>query len=357
MRGQGHQIFVNELNRFAADAADPRVAAIARRVAAPLRVSVSGRRGVGRGTVAHALDRAGSRRGIVVTPPSGAADVAVYVIAEVVKPEDRDAIVAARHPVLVVLNKADLTAPPSGRVPDGPIAVARGRCRYFSMLTGAPTEPMAGLLAVAALDDLLDDGLWAALRALARSLYSDTPDPLAAARPAVSAAVWRRLVDTLDAFGITLAVAAVQQGRPDRDVRTLLRHVSGVDAVVEQITALGAEALYLRILDAVAELEALAVTDGRLREFLSSDDTVIARMAAAQRVVGEAGPEAERSDDPVRHLLRAVRWQRYGRAPLSVVHRCCGADIVRGSLRLWSRCDGSPRSSTPVAGGRTGDSP
>ncbi|HZC51447.1 MAG TPA: hypothetical protein VE441_02985, partial [Mycobacterium sp.] len=56
---QGHQIFVDELARFATEHADARVTTIAERAAAPLRVAVRGRRGVGRGTVARALDRAG----------------------------------------------------------------------------------------------------------------------------------------------------------------------------------------------------------------------------------------------------------------------------------------------------------
>ena len=59
MTGRGHRIFVDELARFAAGRADPRVAAIVERAAAPLRVVVQGRRGVGCRTVARALDRAG----------------------------------------------------------------------------------------------------------------------------------------------------------------------------------------------------------------------------------------------------------------------------------------------------------
>ena len=85
---------------------DPRCAAIAKRLATPLRVAVTGRRGVGRSTVARALACAG----LAVTPPRGMADVDVYVLAEVVKPEDRAAIEAAGRPVLAVLNKADLIA-------------------------------------------------------------------------------------------------------------------------------------------------------------------------------------------------------------------------------------------------------
>jgi hypothetical protein len=94
MKGQGHQIFVDELARFAAEHADARVTAIAERAAAPLRVAVRGRRGVGRSTVARALDRAGSASEITVSSPGCAGDrspdsdvdVIVYVTAEVIKP-------------------------------------------------------------------------------------------------------------------------------------------------------------------------------------------------------------------------------------------------------------------------------
>lgn len=111
MRGQGHQIFVDELTRFADGVVDPRVTAIARRTAAPLRVVVRGRRGVGRRTVARALDRAGTASGIAAdlqlsaSAPDPGADAVVYVVAEVVKPEDAHAIAAAAQPVVAVLNK------------------------------------------------------------------------------------------------------------------------------------------------------------------------------------------------------------------------------------------------------------
>ena len=99
MIGQGCQIFVDELKRFATEVANARCTAIADRLGAPLRVAVSGRRGVGRSTVAHALARAAEMRG-TFTVTSAEADVDVYVIAEVVKPEDCDAIAAAARPVI-----------------------------------------------------------------------------------------------------------------------------------------------------------------------------------------------------------------------------------------------------------------
>jgi len=366
MSGQGHQIFVDELARFAAGAADVRVTAIVERAAAPLRVVVRGRRGVGRRTVACALERAGMASGITVTRRERAADpeadVIVYVTTEVVKPEDIDAVAAARRPVLAVLNKADLAGSLSGRAGDGPIAAAQARCAHLSALAGVPMEPMIGVLAVAALDDLdqprvLDHDVWAALRALAAhpggsahldahldALWQpDDPD-----NP-VPSQVRRRLLDSLDLFGTAVAVAAVRRGATTAQVRALLRRVSCVDGVVDKVCALGAEARYRRVLEAVAELEALAVADKGIGEqimgFLSCDDTVVARMAAAVDLAEAAGlqggPAYLDCDDPAALLPRAARWQRYSRASVRDLHRACGADIARGSLRLWAQTCGS----------------
>jgi hypothetical protein len=346
MRRQGHQIFLDELAQFAAEAADARVTTIAGRVAAPLRVAVRGRRGVGCSTVAHALDRAGTAAGIRVADSD--ADLVVYVTTEVVKPEDSqavEAIAAARRPVLAVLNKADL----AGFAGDGPIAAAQARCAALSALVKVPMEPMIGLLAVAALDDF-DDALWAALRVLAAhpggaALFAGSVDGFMAANNPLPVEDRLRLLDTLDLFGTALAVAAVGKGSTAGQLRSLLRRVSCVDAVVDQITAVGAEVRYRRVLDAVAELEALAVSGDQMGErisrFLGRDDTVVARMAAAADLPGlPGGPVDLNGDDPAAHLSRALRWQLYSvgsLGPVSDVHRACGADITRGSLRLWSQ--------------------
>jgi hypothetical protein len=303
MTGQGHKIFVDELARFAAGRADPRLAAIAERAGAPLRVAVGGRRGVGCRTVARALDRAGAGRGISATAaPAAGADVVVYVTAEVIKPEDADTIAAAGRPVLAVLNKADL-ARLSGRARDA----------RFDALAGAPVAPMSGLLAVAGLDGL-DAALWAALRALAaepagaRCLDGSYTGFLAADLP-VPTDVRLRLLETLDLFGTALGIAAARQGRTPPQARALLRRISGVDAVVDNISAIGAQVRYQRVLAAIAELEALAVGDDGIHGFLTRDDTVVARMAAAVDLAEAAGfdPGGDDAADP---LPRAVRWWR-----------------------------------------------
>ncbi len=335
--GQEHHIFVDELARFAAVRADPRLTAIAERCAAPLRVVVRGRRGVGRSTVARALGHAGLA---VTTGARDAVDISVYVTAEVVKPEDTAAI-AARRPVVAVLNKADL----SRRAGAGPMAAARARCAEFAALAGAPIEPMSGLLAVAAARGL-DDSLWAALRVLAADpggatcLDGSFAGFLAADNP-VPTALRLRLLDTLDVFGTALGIAAARQGRTPAQFGALLRRVSGVDAVLARISVLGAEVRYRRVLRAVAELEALAVGDEGIHGFLSSDDTVLARMAAAVELAEAAGLEPVAPGGPVPHLPRAARWQSYSLGPVGELQRTCGADIARGSLRLWSRDGGS----------------
>ncbi|MGO8767458.1 MAG: hypothetical protein ACLQIK_08875 [Mycobacterium sp.] len=355
MREREHGSFVDELARFAAGHDDPRVTAIAERTAAPLQVVVRGRRGVGLSTVARALDRAGRAANLSVTPGARGSDgdVVVYVTAEVVKPEDTDAIAAA-HRVVAVLNKADLVGPLSGGSGcEGPVAAARLRCADLSAVAGVPLEPMIGLLAVAALDDL-DRASWAALRTLATlpggvaCLDGSHAEFLAAANP-VPADQRLRLLDGLDLFGIALGIVALRRGHKQAQVRTLLRRLSGVDAVCRAVAAVGAEVRYRRVLDAVADLEALAVGNERIGAFLSRDDTVLARMTAAMEMAeaaglepADSGPVPNRRDDPDGHLPRAARWQRYGRGSASEVHGACGADIARGSLRLWSRACGSP---------------
>ncbi len=320
MIGQGHEIFVDELERFAAEAADSRCAEIAGRLAAPLRVAVAGRRGVGRRTVAHALARAGASRGTITVATPSEADLAVRVIAEVVKPEDRAAITAAGRPVLTVLTKADLVAPIE---PGRHSNAVRARCAQLSALISSPIEPLVGLLAVAALDDLVDKTMWAALQALA-SRPGEWP-------------MDERLLDTLDVFGVEQALTAIRRGATRDETCAVLRRLSCIDEVVDKIESLGAHMRYRRMLDAAAELQTLAVTDPRVGEFLTRDDTVVARMAAAIDVVEADGIHVDRCDSAEAYLRRAVGWQRYRRGPVAGLHRACGADIVRGSLRLWSK--------------------
>ena len=270
---------------------------------------MTGRRGVGRGTVALALARAG----VVVTDPADA-DLVVRVLADAVKAEDRAEIHAERRPVLAVLNKADLiatTAP--GRSPDGPTAAARARCVQLADRAGFPVEPLVGLLAVAEFDE--------------------------AAWQALADGDGRRLIPALDEFGVRQATAAIRSGADSDEVAALLRALSGIDAVVDKIDRLGASLRYQRVCDAVAELEVMAVTDQRIGEFLTCDDTVVARMTAAIDAVEADGLQVDRGSTAAAHLNRAAQWQRRRRAP--GIQRACGADIVRGSLRLWSKVGGS----------------
>ncbi len=327
---EGHHIFVDELTRFAEQSRNARLMPISQQVAGPLRVAVRGRDGVGRGTVAAALSGAG----VTVIPDPEAADLDVVVIAEVLKPEDRATLAmdARAKPVLVVLNKADLT----GFCAGGPMAIAHRRAADYRALTGVPTVPMIGLLATAA----LDDELVSALHTLTTEPVDMTStDAFLQTDHRLPRDVRTRLLDTLDRFGIAHAVLAISRGATAASLPALLRRLSEVDLVVAQIWATGAAVRYRRVRSAVAELRALAVESGdeRLTEFLSADDTVIAVMAAAVHVVEAAGLAVDPGDHAAAHLRRATQWRRYGRGPLDALHRGCAADISRGSLRLLAR--------------------
>jgi hypothetical protein len=168
-----------------------------------------------------------------------------------------------------------------------------------------------------------------------------SPDSFLTGGHPVAVELRRRLLDTLDVFGVEQALEAIRDGATRDQTRARLRCLSCIDDVVDTIGSIGAPVHYRRVLDAVAELETLAVTDLRVGEFLSCDETVIARMAAAVDVVEAAGMQVDRCDSGAAHLRRAMGWQRYCRGPVAGLHRACGADIVRGSLRLWSKVGSS----------------
>lgn len=325
---EGRQIFVAALTRFAEQSRNARLTPIIGRIAVPPRVAVLGRDGVGRGTMGAALRRAG----VTVTPDATTADIHVLVIAEALKPEDRAQLGVADRPVVTVLNKADLTGLGDG----GPLVRAHRRAADCQALTGVPTVPMVALLANAE----LDDELMSALRVLVTDPADLTStDAFVRTGHSLRPELRRRLLATLDRFGIAAAVLALGEGADAATLSAVLWRASQIDRVVERIEAAGAPVRYRRLRSALTELNSLAVqsSDERLAEFLSTDETVLAVMAAAVDVVEAAGAAVDRGDDAAAHLRRAVHWRRYSRGPVDGLHRSCGADIARGSLRLLGR--------------------
>lgn len=300
------------------------MAAVAARVTAAIRVGVAGRPGVGVTTVAAALAGAG----IPVCGPEQA-DVYIRVIAEVLKPEDLTALPAS-IPALVVLTKADLAG-------DGTaLADADRRAARFAAVAGVPVEPMIGLLARAALEP--DDV--EALRVLVGAPADMTStDAFVTGPHALTPQTRRRLLDRVDRFGLAHAVLAVASGAGPEAVARRLRDLSRLDRVLARLTAVAAPVRYRRVRAALHELHTLAAQrqDDALFRWLTGDDVVLSVMAAAVDVVAAAGLTVDPADDPEAHLRRAVAWQRYGRGPVTPMHRRCAADITRGSLRLLER--------------------
>jgi hypothetical protein len=323
---EGHQIFTDELTRFAERAGDPRIRALTGELRGPIRIVVRGRAGVGLAVVAAAL----TDEGLIVTD-ADTAEVAVVVVAEAVKPEDRAMI--GPIPTLMVLNKADLAGFGAG----GPIAVADSKAAELQALTGVPTVPMVGLLAAGT----LDGELVAALRALLSEPADLTStDGFLSAEHSLPRSVRERLLERLDLFGIAAGVLALSHGVDAAALPAVLRRLSQVDRVTAQLAAIGAEVRYRRMESALVSLRAMAAGGASaVAEFLSCDDTVLAAMAAAVDVVAAAGLTVDGADDPSAHLQRALHWHRYSRGPVNRLHRRCAADICRGSLRLLRRAD------------------
>jgi hypothetical protein len=264
---------------------------------------------------------------------SGRADIDILVIAEVVKPEDAAWVAAAPRPTVVVLNKADLTGFTGGC----PIEAARARCPDLAGRVGASVEPMAALLAVAALDPaLLDDGLLDGLRALGTEPADlSSPDAFIGSEHPLPRGERLRLVERLDLFGIAHAVLALRSGDTGAgQLRELLRSASRIDDVCARIDAAAADVRYRRMHTALTALAALAAHDAAVEAFLTSETTVLARMDAAVEVMSAAG--LDEPGPPGGGRERAVRWRRYGGGPVNALHRLCAADITRGSLRLMA---------------------
>lgn len=282
-------------------------------VGLPIPVSVVGRAGCGRRTVTRVLDGAG----VVIADPPEAADVDVYVVAETLKPEDRRALAGSSRPVVAVLNKADL----AGFGGPGPIAVATAHCARLGALTGVPFLPLAGLAAAAAVDDaVVDDELVDALRVLITDPADlGSTDRFAITTHSLPHVMRQRLLAQLDLFGIAHGVLALRAGADRQGLITALRRASALDGLLTAIDAAAAPMRYRR---------------------LAPDESIMERMAAAIAVVRADGMTVDDDVTEAAHLRRAITWQRYSRGPVSRLHRSCGTDIVRGSLRLWERAGG-----------------
>ena len=281
-----------------------------------VRIRVIGRPGCGQRTVARVLRTAG----FPVVEVAERADLDIYVVAETLKPEDRRALVESPLPVVAVLNKADLT----GFGGAGPVAAAAERCRLLAVHLGGPIYPLAGLVALAAVDDtVLDAEMLDALRTLGTDPADlGSTDRFADGPHRLPGPLRQRLLTHLDLFGIAHAVSAIRVGADRDGVRAALRRASALDGLLAGIDAAAAPVRYERL--------------------AASSADAAARMAAAIEVVKAAGMMVDDGSTAEAHLRRAIVWQRYARGPVSGLHGRCAADITRGSLRLWERAGGVP---------------
>ncbi len=163
-----------------------------------------------------------------------------------------------------------------------------------------------------------------------------SPDAFVGGPHRLPRAARQRLAERLDLFGIAHAVLALRAA-PDTDadeLRRLLRRVSCADEVCARIDGLAAEVRYRRMLAAITDTggDGKPRRRGRRVPELRSDRR--SPNAAAAEVMSGAGIAVDTGAGAEAHLRRAVRWQRYSAGPVTALHRACGADIARGSLRL-----------------------
>ncbi len=119
---------IAELTALAEDGPRPRLRPIIAALRSPVRVSVTGRPGVGCRSVAAVL----RDRGLHCVAEGAVADVVALVIAETVKPEDRGRL-GGGGPMVIVLNKADALCDPAARA------------AAITEQTGVHTVPMCAL--------------------------------------------------------------------------------------------------------------------------------------------------------------------------------------------------------------------
>ena len=323
-RREGHQIFTDELTRFAERTGDPRITPlIDRRIAGPLRVAVRGRDGVGRGTVATAL---AEQRCRVVQPTHGRRCAR----------RGRRRGAQARGPWRCSGGDRPIAGACSTRR-TWPVSEQAARSRGadrraadYRALTGVPTVPMVGLLAAAT----LDDELVAALRMLSRR----------ARRPDVHRRVRGRAAQPAPRCPATAAGhprpvrhrprrsgAATKVRTPMRCLRCCVGSARST-ACVAQLDAAAPRSATGGCARRWSNCDSLAVQSGDERWPSScGDDAVIGVMAAAVDVVrgGRADGRPRRRRRP--HICdRAMHWHRYSRGPVNALHRSCGADIAAG---------------------------
>ena len=328
----GYEAFAGALARIAVDTGDRRVSRLVEDLRAPLRVGVRGRSGAGCRTVVRALRAAG----LDAADHPATSDLDVHVLVETLRSEDRVELAESPRPCVAVLNKADL----SGFGGAGPMAAAAARCGRIEGQTGVPTLPLVGLLAVAVADEVLDDAVLEALRVLAAEPADlRSVDGFVGLPHRLSGQMRARLLAGLDLFGIARAIALVRGGADRSAVIAGLRRASGLDSLLAAIERTAAPVHYRRILNTIGPLAEISTGLGgdRVAGLLAGDDVVLARMAAAVDVVPARVMVGDTAGD---YLNQAVFWQRYAQGPVSALHRACGSDIVRGSLRLWSRSGG-----------------
>ncbi|MFY2787584.1 hypothetical protein [Rhodococcus sp. MALMAid1271] len=336
----------------------------------PLLVRVAGRPGVGKSAVRAVLESAdldadgldvrvheSNEAGNGVTTQStesadvdrSVGDVLVYVFAGAVSPDDSAALKSpsrgAHNGTVVVLTKADTL--------DDPAAAAAAASEQL----GLTVLPVMGTMAAGLRGSgrsgtplVMDDVRTVAAADLGPADLL-TVERFQAADIALSGRRREDLVDCIELRGLALLVSALRRPTPvpsgrsagstpvssDDDLVQILVEASGLDALVEAVSAAVSTAAATRDADLHRSLRQIAAghrhVRGAVESYLASDEAVAAEMRCAALHLGvpiETGSEWET-------VQQAALWkQRAATAKDSDVRRSALA-LCRGHVRLLGR--------------------
>nr|KOY49980.1 hypothetical protein ISGA_06820 [Gordonia sp. NB41Y] len=216
-----------------------------------LTIAVVGRPGVGRDTMARAVR---SRLSVAALGPGEDAsvlldaDLWLYVLTGVPRADDHRLLEELpRDRTIVVLGKADTHGDPE---------TAAAVASAAAGMTGVPVNPVSGLLACA---DVTDDE-WGFLTGLAESgesMPSMAGQFLVGPPGSRERLLRHRLLRRLDRFGVDIALTCLADGTVAdvASLNTILRAISGIDALPSRIAGCVAAVRRERERDVRADLE------------------------------------------------------------------------------------------------------
>ncbi|MGL4306627.1 MAG: hypothetical protein ACRCSF_10780 [Mycobacteriaceae bacterium] len=312
------------------------------RLTQPISISVLGRPGVGVSSVARVLN--GQLKHTVVIEGRSSqnpADIDVFVLHELPREIDLDAISLSSAVVAFgILNKADLMGYEGYQ---GPWSAALDRSNLCAKLSGIPVFPLISPLARAVVS-IHDMEIIKRCHSGAPPLLH-SPDLFIHDEHEVPIESRKGLVEKFDLYGIRCAMGAVKRNESTShlDIQEIFRSISGISTVVEQLRSGVIRSNYVRIREAIDQLNILAaqnIARNFIERFIASEVLSAIKMQAAEAMALSYGLSVRGVADADQALDSSRYWAAYGSGPVLDIHQKMAEDLVQTSLRRWAALSG-----------------